>query len=92
MKENLSITIPLYLIVATLLLLAFRSLAQPPAVSSDAGASYSYLQPQAGEATESGSKRFIDMRTGGSWVCNWKHCVQEGRFPLEEITETSKNR
>jgi len=51
---------------------------------------YSYLQPQAGDATESGSKRFIDMRNGNSWVCNLKHCVKEGTFHLNQIKEADK--
>jgi hypothetical protein len=89
MKEKLPINIPLYVIAVTLLLFTFRSFVQPPSVFSETGITYSYLQPQAGEATESGSKRFIDMRNGASWVCNWHHCVLEGQFPLQDIKLTN---
>ena len=89
MKEYLSIRIPLYVVAATLLYSVLQSIVRPPVVLSETSIRYGYLQPQAGEATESGSKRFIDMRDGKSWICNWKSCVLEGQFPLKDTERDS---
>ena len=62
-----------------------HSLWQPSAVSAQAGIQYGYLQPQAGDATSSGGKQFIDMRNGNSWICDFRGCSLGGHFPFENI-------
>lgn len=74
-----------YVMLAGLLVLALHGAFSQPSVLAQSDIKYGYLQPEYGDATASGGKRFIDMRNGNSWVCDWKQCILEGRFPLEQV-------
>jgi len=82
---------PLYVILAGLILLVIQTAMSQSAVPGQADIKYGYLQSEEGDATASGGKRFVDMRNGNSWICDWKRCTLEGRFPLEQVeTKTQK--
>ncbi len=74
-----------YAMLSGLLVLALHGIFSQPSVLAQSDVKYGYLQSEAGDATASGGKRFIDMRNGNSWICDWKRCILEGRFPLEKI-------
>jgi len=74
-----------YLLFTGLVVLALHSAFSQPSVLAQSDIKYGYLQPEQGDATASGGKRFIDMRNGNSWICDWKRCILEGRFPLEQM-------
>jgi hypothetical protein len=74
----------LTLITLLLAAIALKPLFQPQSVGAQGGVGYNYLAPQAGDATPEGGKNFIDLRNGNSWICDFKGCKLEGRFPLEK--------
>jgi len=76
----------LYVILAGLITLAIQAaMSQSTVVLAQSDIKYGYLQSEEGDATASGGKRFVDMRNGNSWICDWKRCTLEGRFPLEQV-------
>jgi hypothetical protein len=74
-----------YAILTGLVVLALPGVFSQPSVLAQSDVKYGYLQSEQGDATASGGKRFIDMRNGSSWICDWKRCILEGRFPLEQV-------
>jgi hypothetical protein len=74
----------LYAMLIGLVVLALHGMFSQPSVLAQSDVKYGYLQSEEGDATASGGKRFIDMRNGNSWICDWKRCILEGRFPLEQ--------
>lgn len=74
-----------YAMFAALLVLVLHAVISQPSVLAQTDVKYGYLQSEEGDATASGGKRFVDMRNGNSWICDWKRCILEGRFPLEQV-------
>jgi len=69
----------------------FMSLTRPSVVSAQAaGAQFGYLHVSSSSDVMMpggvGVRRaFVDLRTGGEWVCNYSRCIAAGRYPLEQI-------
>jgi hypothetical protein len=85
MKPDKLVKALLSLAAVELIVLALHSIVLQPPVFAQSDTRYGYLQSEEGDATASGGKRFVDMRNGNSWICDWKRCILEGRFPLEQV-------
>jgi len=85
MKTDKKIKSLLCLILTGIILLMLHAGFSQPPVFAQSDVRYAYLQSEEGDATASGGKRFIDMRNGNSWICDWKRCTLEGRFPLDQV-------
>jgi len=85
MKAYLPTKTSLYVITTALIVFGFHAGVPQSPIPAQSEVKYGYLQAEEGDATASGGKRFVDMRNGNSWICDWKRCILEGRFPLEQV-------
>jgi len=85
MKADKESNASFYVMLAGLIILTLHAFISQPPVMAQSDVKYAYLQSEEGDATASGGKRFVDMRNGNSWICDWKRCILEGRFPLEQV-------
>ncbi len=78
----------LTLVAVLLAMVALKPMFQPESVNAQMTVAgpppYAYLAPQAGDATADGGKHFIDLRNGKLWMCDFKGCTVDGRYPLEK--------
>ena len=84
MRIDLYTKAVLTVIALLLAAVAIRPMFQPQPTFAQSGTSYAYLVPQAGDANMNGGKHFIDMRNGNLWMCDFKDCKVEGKFPFEK--------